>query len=222
MNLSKDNYRPENKNDLQELMGNPEQLKELLEGSDFLSNHDTALENFKAWERARKYIAQAIDHDGSLLDYGCANGFLLKCLQEWSPYTINPYGVDIDETRLEQARELFETKSEHFLNTQEKTREEAEVWLNNKSFDYIHWNVWDNTMEEYVQQNNDEESLYVESLIQLFQTKLNEGGKIILSTYHTGAMNVGFITKLQKKFKGEILKNETGDDVSFIITKPLQ
>ena len=47
------------------------------------------------WEHARSHIAHAIDRDGSFLEIGCANGYLLECLPRWTPHTVDRCGLDI-------------------------------------------------------------------------------------------------------------------------------
>ncbi len=47
------------------------------------------------WEHARSHVAHAIDCDGSFLDIGCANGYLLECLPRWTPHRLDRYGLDI-------------------------------------------------------------------------------------------------------------------------------
>ena len=56
------------------------------------------------WEYARSHIAHAIDRDGSFLDIGCANGYLLECLPRWTPYTIERFGLDIAPELIALAR----------------------------------------------------------------------------------------------------------------------
>jgi Methyltransferase domain len=56
------------------------------------------------WEAARRPIAQAIDRDGTLLDIGCASGYLLECLVRWTPHHIEPYGLEIAPAVAELAR----------------------------------------------------------------------------------------------------------------------
>src|SRR3989344_2587836 len=85
----------------QDLVATESRLRELMEGS-YVPSDPTDPdpwdkdEAFKTWEHGRRFISQTINNDGSLLDYGCANGFLLRCLQEWSSHQLNPYGTDID------------------------------------------------------------------------------------------------------------------------------
>lgn len=69
------------------------------------SGHFGSHEN---WERLRRPIAEAIEHDGALLDIGCANGYLLECLMAWSAernHAIEPWGVDLSARLIELARE---------------------------------------------------------------------------------------------------------------------
>jgi SAM-dependent methyltransferase len=57
------------------------------------------------WEAARRPIVDAIDRDGSFLDVGCANGYLLESLVRWCPHRIEPYGLDFSPRLVELARE---------------------------------------------------------------------------------------------------------------------
>jgi len=56
------------------------------------------------WEYARSHIAEAIDRDGSFLDIGCANGYLLECLPRWTSHALDRYGLDIAPELVELAR----------------------------------------------------------------------------------------------------------------------
>jgi len=67
------------------------------------------------WEEMRRFIAQAINQDGSILDIGCANGFLLRCLQEWSNYNLIPYGIDVSEPHIKEAHEIFPDQKDNFV-----------------------------------------------------------------------------------------------------------
>ena len=60
------------------------------------------------WELLRRPIAEAIDRSGSFLDIGCANGYLLSCLMEWTEergIAIDPHGLDMSEPLVMLARE---------------------------------------------------------------------------------------------------------------------
>jgi SAM-dependent methyltransferase len=56
------------------------------------------------WEIARRPIATAIDRNGTFLDIGCANGYLMECLVRWTPYHIEPYGLDFAPAVADLAR----------------------------------------------------------------------------------------------------------------------
>ena len=71
--------------------------------------------NYEIWKSMRYLITKVINKDGTLLDMGCGNGFLLRCLQEWSEYNLEPYGVDMDFRYIKQAKELFKLKADNFL-----------------------------------------------------------------------------------------------------------
>jgi SAM-dependent methyltransferase len=56
------------------------------------------------WEHARSHVADAIDRDGSFLDVGCANGYLLECLPRWTQHRLDRYGLDISPELVDLAR----------------------------------------------------------------------------------------------------------------------
>ena len=68
---------------------------------------------FDDWEYARSHIADAIDRDGSFLDVGCANGYLLECLPRWTSRTLDRYGLDIAPALVDRARLRLPELAEH-------------------------------------------------------------------------------------------------------------
>jgi SAM-dependent methyltransferase len=59
------------------------------------------------WELLRRPIAEAVDRSGSFLDIGCANGYLLACLLEWSAergIALEPHGLDMSAPLAGMAR----------------------------------------------------------------------------------------------------------------------
>ena len=60
-----------------------------------------------AWRAQRSQLCQAIDHDGSFLDIGCANGHLLESMVAWCAerdVRLEPYGVDLSAGLVAEAR----------------------------------------------------------------------------------------------------------------------
>ena len=52
----------------------------------------------RAWTQGRSLICDAIHKDGSFLDVGCANGYLMESIYKWSAERgrhVEPYGLDI-------------------------------------------------------------------------------------------------------------------------------
>lgn len=47
------------------------------------------------WEWSRSHVADAVDRDGTFLDVGCANGYLLECLPRWTVFELERYGLEI-------------------------------------------------------------------------------------------------------------------------------
>lgn len=57
------------------------------------------------WERSRSHVADAIDRDGTFIDIGCANGYLMECLPHWTSFELELYGLDISPELAELARQ---------------------------------------------------------------------------------------------------------------------
>ena len=59
------------------------------------------------WERARRPMTRAIEHDGTFLDVRCANGLLMEDVARWAAevgYHIEPYGLDFSPSIGDLAR----------------------------------------------------------------------------------------------------------------------
>jgi SAM-dependent methyltransferase len=94
--------------EFQQLIGDTAKTRKLVEGSFCFGA------NYINWRSSRQFIADLIDTDGTIIDIGCANGFLLRCLQEWSGKDLVPYGIDVSELHLLQARKLFAAQRQNF------------------------------------------------------------------------------------------------------------
>ena len=69
------------------------------------------------WRSERGPILDAIDTDGDLLDIGCANGFLLKCLVKWGGergLRLTPHGLDQGTRLIELAKERLPEYADNF------------------------------------------------------------------------------------------------------------
>lgn len=56
------------------------------------------------WEWSRSLIADAIDRDGTFLDVGCANGFLMECIPRWTRHRVEVAGLEIAPELADLAR----------------------------------------------------------------------------------------------------------------------
>lgn len=137
-------------------------MRQLLDGSHFGAG-------FKEWEAQRRDGAMLIKKPGSMLDYGCANGFLLACYKEWSGVDLVSFGIDTDHAAIDAARALFEdTEKHHFFAADESLEKVPE------RFDYAFWNVWDNAEFDEAKNKGILDHL-------LARTR---GGRTILGFYH--------------------------------------
>ncbi len=95
---------------------------------------------YSEWKAKRQFIADLVDHDGSILDIGCANGFFLRSLQEWSGRQLVPYGVDTNGGLIAHATELFpEYKNNFRVLDVRSIHTIAQIGLPDK-YDFIFWN----------------------------------------------------------------------------------
>jgi SAM-dependent methyltransferase len=87
--------------------------------------------NAETWEYARSLIADAIDRDGSFLDVGCANGYLMECLPRWTSFVVAPYGLEISPELTALARRRLPQWADRIWNGN------AVSWTPPRSFTYI-------------------------------------------------------------------------------------
>jgi SAM-dependent methyltransferase len=127
------------------------------------------------WEALRKPIADCLDHSGSFLDIGCANGYLLECLLRWTAergLEIDPYGLDISARLLDLASERMPQYADHFYLGN------AFEWNPPRRFDFVR--------TELVYVPGPYERQYVERLLDLF---VAPGGKLLVANYLEGDPN---------------------------------
>ncbi len=120
------------------------------------------------WERARSLIVDAVDHDGTFLDVGCASGYLMECVQRWARdrgYQIAPYGLDIAPELAELARtRLPQWRDRIWVGN-------ARTWVPPMRFDYVRTGL------EYVPRQHQRD------LIQhLLENVVAPGGCLVIGT----------------------------------------
>lgn len=134
--------------------------------------------NYKDWKSMRHIIVNAINKDGTFLDVGCGNGFLLRCLQEWSDYKLEPYGVDRNPEYIKQAKELFSSKSNNFLllNFWDWDLTEIPKYGVPNKYDFVYWAVRNSMKFDKVIERK-----FIETLLQL----VSDDGRLILGLYES-------------------------------------
>ncbi len=129
----------------------------------------------KRWEMCRKPIADCIDLPGSFLDIGCANGYLLECLINWTAsrnLQIQPYGLDISSKLVELAKQRLPRFANHIFVGN------AWTFLPLIKFDFVRVEV------VYVPENLGEN--FVRRLLDLF---INPQGKLLVADYRSRKYN---------------------------------
>jgi SAM-dependent methyltransferase len=153
--------------DFGDLKSDPNLLKRALNGS--CVNGPT----IEAWEDARSFIAGAIHRSGTILDIGCANGFLLRSLQEWSNHALEPFGMDASKSRIRDTAAFFPDRSRQFTNLPIEQFSDLSRSLPD-SYDFLYWNVWD----DYLFDTPDRADL-----LKMAFDRVAEGGRLIMGFY---------------------------------------
>ena len=125
------------------------------------------------WEVARRPIADVIDRDGTFLDIGCASGYLMECIVRWTPYAVEPYGLDIAPAVADLARRRLPQWTERIFVGN------ALTWQPPFKFDFV------NTGLEYVPP-----SLQREYVDRLLSNVVAPGGRLIVCGYGSPRSNV--------------------------------
>lgn len=187
-----------------EVLQNKSLVDSLLKGCSFHGSFDN-------WKKRKQFIAKCITREGSFLDVGCGNGFLLRCLQEWSEFSIIPYGIDINEDFLSQVQDVFPSSQDNFANINSKDMYLVKEKGLPLAYDYIFFsNIWNNVGE-------DTKSIEVLRSLQSF---VKPNGKLLVGFYHQdkniNSTHMNILKKLGFEFN-KIVENPTGSNLVGII-----
>jgi SAM-dependent methyltransferase len=123
------------------------------------------------WDICRKPIADCIDLPGSFLDIGCANGYLLESLVNWTAardLEIQPYGLDISAKLADLAKKRLPKFANHIFVGN------AWTFVPPMKFDFVRVEV------VYVPENLGES--FVRRSLKFF---VKPGGKLIVADYRS-------------------------------------
>jgi hypothetical protein len=121
------------------------------------------------WRAKRQHLAIPMDHDGSWLDVGCANGFLLATLPTWCAerdVAVEPYGLELMHSVAELARRLHPDLADRIWTGS------VMRWSPPRQFTYV------TALEDQVPPNRLGD--LVERLLDVF---VERGGRLIISAY---------------------------------------
>ena len=122
------------------------------------------------WAYARSLICDAIHREGSFLDVGCANGFLMESVERWAAVRgrrVEPHGLDISPELADLARRRLPGWAARIHTGNVLT------WQLPRRFDFVRTGL------EYVPPGRRRD--LVQRLLEEF---LVEGGRLIIGTYH--------------------------------------
>lgn len=121
------------------------------------------------WETLRRPVADCIEASGSLLDIGCANGYLLECILKWTAergITVTPYGLDLSAKLAEMAKQRLPNFADNIFVGN------AWNWPPPFKFDYVRTELC------YLP-----EALYRDYVARLLAEYLKPGGRLLVAHY---------------------------------------
>ncbi|HSP55561.1 MAG TPA: methyltransferase domain-containing protein [Dehalococcoidia bacterium] len=121
------------------------------------------------WREEREPILDAIEGDGDLLDIGCANGYLLRCLVDWGVergLSLTPHGIDVGRRLIELAKRMHPKHAAnlHMANGWD--------WRPDRRFRYVY------TLYDCVP-----EPMLVPHVRRLLRRVVEPGGRLIIGAY---------------------------------------
>ena len=120
------------------------------------------------WDANHAHIVEAVERDGTFLDIGCANGFLMECMAWWCAargIALEPYGMDISPALAQHARERLPQWADRIWVG------DALTWTAPRTFDVVH------ALLDSVQTHRRRE------LVEQLLTCVAPGGRLELSAY---------------------------------------
>ena len=121
------------------------------------------------WRAEREPLLDGVEGSGDLLDVGCANGYLLACLIQWSDergLRLIPHGVDISLALVELAR----TQLPDFASNLHVG--DSWTWSPPRRYEYV-YAVYDCVPLDYL----------AEYVIRLLDRVVEDGGRLIIGSY---------------------------------------
>ena len=146
-------------------------------------------------------VLEAIHKDGSFLDVGCANAYLIECMERWlkvSGLSVELHGVDISEGLVDLARERLPHAAGRLYAAN------AVSWTPPRRFDFVHAHEI-----SYAPRNRERE--FLEHLLEDY---LNPGGRLIIGPWAVGRDCEDLEERLASwgyQPSGYLVKSQVGD-----------
>lgn len=131
--------------------------------------------DFNHWKHIRHFITQAIHTDGTFLDVGCANGFLMKCLLDWSNKTIIPFGIDNRPEAIGLAKKLLPEYADNFQCMSGDDLDNLETVNLPERYDFVYRNYW--------RREDVDSPDHINKIVEELLEHVNDDGRLLLGVY---------------------------------------
>ena len=122
------------------------------------------------WSYARSLICDAVHRDGTFLDVGCANGYLMECMQKWTAergLCIEPHGLDISPELANLGRSRLPSWADRIHTGNVMT------WSPPQRFDFVRTGL------EYVPARRRRDLVH-----RIIDEFVSDSGRLIIGTYY--------------------------------------
>ena len=137
----------------------------------------------RLWTHARSLVCDAVEQDGTFLDVGCANGYMMECMERWSAergHRIESFGLDIAHELVDLARNRLPIWADRIYSGNVMT------WSPPQRFDFVR------TGFEYVPLRRRRD--LVQRLLDEF---VAGGGRLVIGTYSGARVGTDVADKLE-------------------------
>lgn len=131
--------------------------------------------DYDHWKSIRHFITEAIHKNGTFLDVGCANGFLMRCLLDWSEHAVTPFGIDNRPDAITLAKKLLPDHADNFQCMSGDDLNNHETLNLPRRYDFVYRNYW--------RRGDVDSAEHINDIVADLLEHIHSDGRLILGVY---------------------------------------